>query len=190
MKTLDEIKERKRLYMIEYRKSKPNKGKEYMIEYRKSKPNIIKTWRDNNKTKINKTTRLYRKNNKDKIAKIKNKHVKNRKLRDPVFKLSCNMRTAIYTALMNKKIPKKSKTVHILGCSFEAFKVYLESKWEPWMNWENYGKYNGELNFGWDVDHIIPLNIGQSELDIFNLNHYTNFQPLCSYVNRVIKGRN
>jgi hypothetical protein len=25
------------------------------------------------------------------------------------------------------------------------------------MNWGNYGKYNGEINYGWDIDHIIPL---------------------------------
>lgn len=55
------------------------------------------------------------------------------------------------------------------------------------MNWENRGLYNGELNYGWDLDHIIPLSNVSCEEDIIRLNHYTNLQPLCSYTNRHIK---
>lgn len=67
------------------------------------------------------------------------------------------------------------------------FKSYLESKFETWMNWENRGLYNGELNYGWDIDHIIPLSSAKTEDDIIKLNHYSNLQPLCSYTNRYIK---
>ncbi len=28
-----------------------------------------------------------------------------------------------------------------LGCSFEELKTYLESKFEDWMTWENYGTH-------------------------------------------------
>jgi hypothetical protein len=62
-----------------------------------------------------------------------------------------------------------------------------ESKFESWMSWENKGLYNGELNYGWDIDHIIPLSSADIEEDIIRLNHYTNLQPLCSKVNREIK---
>ena len=55
------------------------------------------------------------------------------------------------------------------------------------MSWENYGKYNGELNYGWDIDHIIPVSNGKTEEEVVNLNHYLNLQPLCSHVNRNIK---
>lgn len=55
------------------------------------------------------------------------------------------------------------------------------------MTWENYGKYNGELNYGWDIDHIIPLTTAKTEDDVIRLSHYTNLRPLCSYTNRVIK---
>ena len=66
-------------------------------------------------------------------------------------------------------------------------KLYLESKFEPWMNWENRGLYNGEFNHGWDIDHIIPISSAETEEDLIKLNHYTNLQPLCSKVNRNIK---
>lgn len=55
------------------------------------------------------------------------------------------------------------------------------------MTWENRGMYNGELNYGWDIDHKIPLATAINEEDIIRLNHYTNLQPLCSYTNRHIK---
>ena len=55
------------------------------------------------------------------------------------------------------------------------------------MSWENYGKYNGEIDFGWDIDHIIPLSSAKTEEDIIKLNHYTNLQPLCSFINRTVK---
>lgn len=55
------------------------------------------------------------------------------------------------------------------------------------MTWDNYGLYNGKFEFGWDFDHIIPLDSAITEGDVIKLNHYTNFQPLCSYVNRHIK---
>jgi len=55
------------------------------------------------------------------------------------------------------------------------------------MTWDNKGKYNGELNFDWDIDHKIPISEAKSIEDVIRLNHYTNLQPLCSKVNRDIK---
>ena len=55
------------------------------------------------------------------------------------------------------------------------------------MTWENRGKYNGELNYGWDIDHIIPLATAKTEEDLIKLNHFSNLQPLCSKINRNIK---
>lgn len=48
-------------------------------------------------------------------------------------------------------------------------------------------KYNGELYYGWDLDHIIPSSSAITENDILKLNHYTNFQPLDSFINRFVK---
>jgi hypothetical protein len=55
------------------------------------------------------------------------------------------------------------------------------------MTWDNYGRYNGDFNYGWDLDHIIPVSIGVTKEEIIELNHYTNLQPLCSKINRDIK---
>ena len=58
------------------------------------------------------------------------------------------------------------------------------------MNWNNRGLYNGELNYGWDIDHIIPLSSAKTEEEMILLNHYSNLQPLCSKINRDIKRDN
>jgi hypothetical protein len=58
------------------------------------------------------------------------------------------------------------------------------------MSWSNYGLYDGNLNTGWDIDRIIPIDTAKTEEDIIRLNHYTNLQPLCSKVNRDIKRNN
>ena len=61
------------------------------------------------------------------------------------------------------------------------------------MNWNNYGNWNGypkEINTAWDIDHIVPMSTAKTEKDVLKLNHYTNFQPLCSYTNRHIKSGN
>jgi hypothetical protein len=84
-------------------------------------------------------------------------------------------------------IRKLNRTEKILGCTIIQFKSHLQSQFQPWMSWDNYGKYNGELNYGWDIDHIIPISSAKTEEEIIKLNHYTNLQPLCSKVNRYIK---
>ena len=113
-----------------------------------------------------------------------------RRKNDPLYKLSKNIRNLIYNYLKNNGYTKKSRSYEILGCSFEDFKKHIESQFEDWMNWDNYGLYNGEECYGWDYDHIIPLSSCECEDDIYRLNHYSNFQPLCSYINRYVKKGN
>ncbi len=122
------------------------------------------------------------------MAKLKKRdYVKTKKITNPLFKLSCNLRSYVCNVFAYKGVRKKTKTFELIGCSVDELKSYLESQFESWMTWDNYGLYNGELNHGWDIDHIIPLSSAYSEIDLIKLNHYTNLRPLCSYTNRVIK---
>jgi hypothetical protein len=105
---------------------------------------------------------------------------------DPLYRLRI-----AYSRRINKCIKRFNiKNIHFLnnlGCSLEELKVYIESKFEPWMSWCNYGKYNGGLNYGWDIDHIIPISSAKTEEEFHELCHYKNLQPLCSRINRDIK---
>ena len=107
-----------------------------------------------------------------------------------MFRLITSIRNLIYNSFYYNGYVKKSKTYEILGCTFEELKIHLESRFEDWMTWENKGDYNGEFDYGWDIDHIIPLSTAESEEDIIRLSHFTNLQPLCSKMNRDIKKNN
>ena len=111
----------------------------------------------------------------------------NKRKTDNIFWIKSRLRINLITSLGRFGFSKKSKTHEILGCSYEEFKLYLESKFESWMTWDNRGLYNGELNYGWDIDHIIPISSSKTENEIIRLSHFTNLQPLCSKINRDIK---
>ena len=170
-KTKEEIKEYQRNYFIEY--------------YDKNKIHI-----QNKKKSYNKEYKL---KNKEKYRIYQNKYRKNRYYNDPIFRLSWNIRSLIRDSFKRSGYTKYSRTHQILGCSFEYLLEHIQKQFQPWMSWDNQGKYNGEFEYGWDIDHIEPLfpeGVNRSEEDILRLNHYTNLQPLCSKINRDIKINN
>ena len=180
--------EKEKIRLKEYRENNKEKIKEYNKTYctnnSKKIKNIAKKYRENNKEKVKESDKNYRENNKNKI----NIYRRERRKNDDLYRITSNIRGLIRQSFRYKGLKKNTLSEKILGCSFEDFKNHLESLWEPWMNWDNYGLYEpNKLNYGWDIDHIIPLKTGKTEEDIIKLNHYSNLQPLCSYTNRNIK---
>ena len=183
-------KEKTGAYLKEYNKWKMIGNEKEFAEYYK-----------NNKEEIDNKYKLYcenrivdpieRKNKrKEWVKKYNQEYRKRRKLNDITYKLTTIVRSLIASSIKRGGYAKTSKTQDILGCTFSEFKNYLESKFEPWMNWNNYGNWNGypkELNAAWDIDHMTPISTAETEEDIIKLSHYSNLQPLCSYTNRHIK---
>lgn len=61
----------------------------------------------------------------------------------------------------------------IIGCSPAELRAKLETKFLPWMNWENYGK-------AWHIDHEIPcraFNLLDPE-QAKKCFHHTNLKPM------------
>ena len=169
------------------------KNKNYNDGLNKECKPCKKIYNEINKEKIKLTEKRYRNNNPNFKEYKRNyfpNYKKKRKEYDPLFRLTENIRTSIHNSLLRKGFSKNSNTKNILGCSFEEFMIYLESKFESWMNWDNQGNPKDgvlEYNKSWDIDHIIPSSTANNIEDIIKLNHYTNFQPLCSKMNREIK---
>jgi len=185
--------EEKKEYDKLYRTKNKERDKLYRSKNKERDKQKKHEWYLNNKDTLKDKKREWYLKNKQKVLenKLKLHHEKYRN--DTIYKLSVLVRSAIRDSFRKNGYTKKSKTYEILGCSFEEFKTYIESKFEPWMNWDNRGNWNGipkEINVAWDLDHIIPLSTATCEEDIIRLNHYTNFQPLCSYTNRFIKRDN
>jgi hypothetical protein len=149
---------------IEYRKQYKNKNK--------AKHN--KQWRENNKEKI----KQWRENNKEKI----NNYQKTKKQNNPLYKISACIRTKISQSL--SKYSKSESTLKILGLNnFEEFKQHVELQFSEGMNWGNYGFGKNK----WVIDHKIPLASALNEQEVYDLNHYTNLQPMW-WEENIIKG--
>lgn len=189
-------KEQKLEYQKKYHEENTDQAKEYKKLYNELNSERLKEQRkvkyENNKEIVKEKSKEYYTLNKDKInlrrrlnkrgkyyyQKYKDKHLKKvyeyRKMKmktDPFYKFKHQIRNLIRNAFKRGFTTKSKKTIEILGCSFEEFKLHLESQFDEWMNWENQGTY-------WHMDHIIPISSAQTEEDVWRLNHYTNFQPL------------
>lgn len=151
-------------YQKAYNESNKDKRKVQKKVYYEANKDKIKVYYNSNKDKI----KVYRKANRDKI----NSYIKNKKKTDIQFKLSCNLRARLHSAINGNY--KSGSAVKDLGCSIKELKQYLESKFLPGMTWDNWA-----LD-GWHIDHIKPL----SDFDLTDRQqfleacHYTNLQPL------------
>ena len=149
-------------------------------EYYEINKEIFKEKYHNNKEKIKEVGKKWREKNKEHLREYKNKYQKDRKKIDHLYKLKISIRSLISTSFKNGFTNKSKKTKDILGCSFEDFKIYLENQFSEDMTWENYGTY-------WHLDHKIPASWAENDEHLYELNHYTNFQPLY-WLDNLIKG--
>ena len=121
-----------------------------------------------NRKKVRAKAKIWNKINRKKL----NLYLKERRHNKINERLAVNLRRRIYVAI--KGICKSKHTIELLGCTINEFKIYLESKFENNMDWNNYGYY------GWHIDHIKPCAIFDltDNLQQEKCFHYTNMQPL------------
>lgn len=166
---------------LEIGRQKENKS-EYKQNYRKATRDYTnqynKKYYAENKERVNKQSVEWNKKN---YHRRKLKHLHN--LQDPVYNAQHKIRGTIASALVSNNVKKSKKTFDILGCSKEFFKEYIESQFLPWMNWGNGGRNTGEYDKTWQLDHIIAACNAKTEGEVYLLNHWSNFQPLCSKKN-------
>jgi len=146
-------------------RANPNKDISERAKYR-SQDNSGTPWRERNIVEYREYQRNYQTN------KLKS---------DPLFALKKRVRQNIRRALVNGKLSKKSKTIEILGCSFDDFYTHIEKQFNSGMSWENMHL--------WEIDHIIPLSWAKSETEILTLSRYSNLQPLWTIDNRIKSNR-
>lgn len=83
-------------------------------------------------------------------------YIKWRKKNDPSFRLRDRVSCAVRSAVKSKGGKKTSSVLTDLPFTIAELKSHLESLWEPWMNWDNYGgRYNNPRETWW-IDHIVP----------------------------------
>jgi hypothetical protein len=156
---------------------KPQCRKTYYAENKERIKNSIKKYRENNKEKVKQKAKLkyrkniesyleyhkrYRENNKEKIQKRRREYEEKNK-NNTKLKLRRRIRCSVRCALLRNNHKKDGSILSKLPYSIEELKKHLESKFESWMNWDNWGVYNptswddnDPKTWVWQIDHIIP----------------------------------
>lgn len=89
-----------------------------------------------------------------------------KKLKDPSFRLACNMRSKV-SKMLKKMRPLSA--LQSLGCTFPELVTHLEKKFRDGMSWSNYGAV-------WHIDHVRPLSS-------FNLTDPVQFSEAWNFKN-------
>ena len=148
-------------------KSCSNKLSTLYNQKNKEKINVIKKkYVDNNKEKVKQTKKEWF----DKNPKYQKEWSIYKSKTDILFKLKNNMRSRLGLFLKSKNLSKNNTTFHIVGCSPEFLKEYLEKQFLYGMSWDNRNE--------WHIDHIIPLSSARTKEEMYKLCHYINLQPL------------
>jgi hypothetical protein len=102
--------------------------------------------------------------------------VAKRKLR-PQWKIAHRIRNRLREALLGRRL--SDSTAALLGCSYDFFKSYIESKFTGSMSWDNWGEV-------WELDHIQPVASFDQEDEAQRKLcwNWQNFQPLPKKRNR------
>jgi hypothetical protein len=145
----------------------------------------------NNKEQVKDRSKKYREENKETLAATRQAphyrdrvNARQRKLRlDPQRRLSDAVSGAISKKIRDNDGFKGGATWQALPYTPQQLREHVESQFEDWMNWDNWG--HGEGN--WHVDHIYP----QSKLPYDSLTHpnflkcwaLDNLRPLCAVEN-------
>lgn len=175
--------EQKRQYMREYARKRRASDSAFLEKCRENgRKSRLKrrdialqeciSWKQANKEKVSDYNKEYNLRNRDVLNEKSCERNKQRRKIDPVFVLIRRERVRVYDAL--KGIRKSAKTETLLGCSYQCFREYIESKFCDGMTWQNIGL--------WHIDHIRPLcsfdlSDPEQQKQAFN---YTNQQPLWS----------
>lgn len=125
----------------------------------------------------------WKKNNKEKYLSYQRIYDVTRRNTDPSYKLRRNVMHAIIASIRNYGF-QNDQTINLNKAIFaylpytaNQLKQHIESLWEEWMSWDNYGRFNPEHKT-WQIDHIIP----QSKLSFSNFED-ENFQKLWALSN-------
>ena len=169
-----EKKKRKAATKKRYRTSL--KGRETALRYSRSesrKKYLHDYWRSKKGRAVSR-----RNNQLESVRQSKLRWIKNKYRTDHLFRLKDRLSCAVRQSVRRQRSYKNNRTVDLLGCSIESFKIYLESLFEPGMSWENHGRGRGKTV--WHIDHIIPCAL----FDLSKIEHqkrcfhFSNLQPL------------
>lgn len=176
-----------------------HKCKECLKKYADDHKEIIKErckqWYINNKNEHREYAIVYNNTHKEEISKMKrewannpinkerrNKRSLERTKNDPIYHLRTILSRSVNKALKRSNNKKDKSIMNYLPYSINELKKSLESQFEPWMNWENYGGLSNNKEKTWWIDHIIPQSAlpysSMTDENFFKCWDLNNLRPL------------
>ncbi len=143
-------------YVSQWHEKNKNYGSLYYLNNREEIRRSQREWRDDNIVRERKRVNLYK---------------KKRKLVDPLFKFTMDVRKRVMSGFFMRGYSKNTKTYEILGAEFEFVLMYLIHTAE-----KRYGFYNEAVKY--QIDHIVPISTATTQEEVIKLNHWTNLQFL------------
>ena len=134
-----------------------------------------------------------------KVTRNHNERIR-RKL-DPSYRIRQYVSISVKDHLIDNLSSKNGQSIlDHLPYTIDDLRLHLESLFEPWMNWDNHGRYllstwndNDESTWTWQIDHIIPhVNFPYISLNddyFINCWSLSNLRPLSSKQNIIEKDR-
>lgn len=120
-----------------------------------------------------KRLRDWKRANPEKHAASNLKALRKRKLVDPGFKVTRNLRNRLKDIMKSAKLGGTERHTNLTGCTTRQLSAHLESGFTKRMTWENYGTY-------WHVDHILPCSSfdHSDPKQVAQCWHWTNLRPM------------
>lgn len=123
----------------------------------------FKKYANENKSVAAKRSKGWYQKNKERIRPRRAELAKKRRKEDPSVKIREYVSRHMYRMLKNVNKVKDAEAWEILPYTPQQLKEHLESQFESWMSWKNYGKAS-IYKRTWNIDHIIP----QSSFDFLS----------------------
>lgn len=166
-KCKDCVKDYNKIYTKEYYKKNSVSLQHKHKKYREENKEKIKDIKNNYLNKNPNYHKNYRKLNSELLKEKKKIYVRRQYKNNINFKLRIITSGSNGRILKNNKSSKNNKSIlQYLSYTMQELKDHLQSQFEPWMSWNNWGKYNKDtwddhntLTWTWQIDHIIPQSI-------------------------------
>lgn len=181
-----------------------NRLRQYLSAYKKSNSDQLrkqrkKYYRKNRRVILLRNAR-WRRCNREKLNSYARKYKRHRWRTDVQYRLRSILSTAIRRQLKLSGGRKHGSCLDYLPYSMEELKAHLESQFEGWMSWDNWGHYDSaswndadSSTWTWQIDHIIPQSrfsyTSMSCTDFLSCWDLGNLQPLSAKAN-CIKNNN
>jgi hypothetical protein len=132
---------------------------------RKDKVNqFCREYYQSHKDEILESHKTYRENNKEAVRKRDNAALAKRRKNNPILRLKKTVSRSINNLIKINGSSKNRQTISLyLQYSIEELKQHLQSQFELWMTWNNWGQYNhktwddnDQTTWTWQLDHIVP----------------------------------